>query len=124
MPKKRPPNAENTQFKSGEEAVAAGKRGGIASGEAKRQKKLLQKCLEELLEKEMVDKQGNTMTGAEALAVMAFKKALNGDMRAFEIVRDTAGQKPVEKVQSTQTVVDMSKFTTAEIKAMLDDDVP
>ena len=34
------------------------------------------------------------------------------------------GQKPVDKVQSTQTVVDMSAFSTDEIKAMLDDDIP
>lgn len=124
MPKKRPENAEKTQFKSGEEAVEAGRKGGIASGEAKRHKKLLRECLEELLNKEITDKKGVSMTGAEALAAMAFKKALAGDLRAFEVVRDTAGQKPVEKVQSSQTVVDMSKFTTEEIKAMLDYDVP
>ena len=34
------------------------------------------------------------------------------------------GQKPVDKVQATQTVVDMSAFSTGEIKAMLDDDIP
>ena len=32
-------------------------------------------------------------------------------------------ERPVEKVQATQTVVDMSAFSTEEIKAMLDEEV-
>lgn len=33
------------------------------------------------------------------------------------------GERPVENVQATQTVVDMSAFSTEEIKAMLDEEV-
>ena len=32
------------------------------------------------------------------MAVAVFAKALKGDLKAFEIVRDTAGQKPAEKI--------------------------
>lgn len=99
MPNKRPPNAEATEFQSGEQAVKNGQKGGIASGEARRNKKLLRECLEMLLEKEISDKNGNKMTGAEAMAAKVFQQALQGNLKAFEIVRDTAGQKPVEKVQ-------------------------
>lgn len=88
-----------TSDQSHEEAVANGRRGGKASGEARRKKKLLRECLEELLEKDITDKSGNTMTGAEAMAVSVFKQALKGDLKAFEIVRDTAGQKPVDRVK-------------------------
>lgn len=45
------------------------------------------------------------------------------DSRDFEVLQSALGQKPVDKVQTTQTVIDMSKFTTEEIKAMLDDDI-
>jgi hypothetical protein len=45
------------------------------------------------------------------------------DSRDFEVLQSAIGQKPVDKVQSTQTVIDMSKFSTEEIKAMLDDDI-
>ena len=45
------------------------------------------------------------------------------DSRDFEVLQAALGQKPIDKVQSTQTVVDMSKFSTEEIKAMLDDDI-
>ena len=46
------------------------------------------------------------------------------DSRDFEVLQAALGQKPIDKVQATQTVVDMSAFSTEEIKAMLDDDIP
>jgi hypothetical protein len=39
------------------------------------------------------------MSGAEAIAVAQYKKALKGDAKAFELIRDTSGQKPIEKVE-------------------------
>ena len=48
---------------------------------------------------------GKTATGAEALAYTAFKKALQGDLKAWELVRDTAGQKPKEKETPATVVV-------------------
>ena len=45
------------------------------------------------------------------------------DSRDFEVLQAALGQKPVDKVQATQTVVDMSAFSTDEIKAMLDEEV-
>ena len=73
-------------------------KGGKASGEARRNKKILRECLEILLEKEITDKNGKTASGAEALAAKLFQQALQGNSKAFEVVRDTAGQKPAEKV--------------------------
>lgn len=55
MPDKRPPNAEATQFRSGEEAVENGRKGGIASGKARREKKTIQKILADLLDSEIKD---------------------------------------------------------------------
>ena len=48
---------------------------------------------------------GKTATGAEALAYTAFKKALQGDLKAWELVRDIAGQKPKEKETPAHVVV-------------------
>ena len=105
--------------------------GGKASGKARRNKKLLRDCIDYLFEREdktVLDTEGNPMSGAEQLAYNLFVKALGEPdtakaARAFEVLRDTAGQRPVEKVQSTQTVVDMSKFSTEEIKAILNEEV-
>ena len=55
MPDKRPPNAEATQFRSGEEAVENGRKGGIASGQARREKKTIQKILADLLDGRIKD---------------------------------------------------------------------
>ena len=46
------------------------------------------------------------------------------DSKDFEVLQSALGQKPVDKVQTTQTVVDLSAFSTDEIKAMLDDEIP
>lgn len=85
------------------------RQGGIASGEARRAKKELRLALEALLEKEYDNNKGGKVSGAELLAYKQFDKALKGDTRAFEVVRDTAGQKPIEKVmiaEVDQSVID------------------
>jgi hypothetical protein len=84
------------------------KKGGLASAESRRKKRDLRMALELLLEREI--KQGNeVITGAQALSARLYKEALQGNVRAFEVLRDTVGQKPVEKVmiaEVDQTVID------------------
>lgn len=119
----------NERTESEQRAIATA--GGKASGKARRNKKLLRDCIDYLLEREdktVLDTEGNPMSGAEQLAYNLFVKALGEPdtakaARAFEVLRDTAGQKPVEKVETKQTVIDMSNFTTEQLKEMLDDDI-
>lgn len=87
-----------TSEQSRDEAVKNGRKGGIASGEARRNKRDIRMALEALLEKEYTDKAGNVMTGVEAIALKQMEKAMKGDTKAFEVVRDTVGQKPTERV--------------------------
>ena len=49
MPNKRPPNAEATEFRAGEKQVEIARQGGIASGIARREKKTIQKILNDFL---------------------------------------------------------------------------
>ena len=49
MPNKRPPNAEATEFRTGEQQVEIARQGGIASGIARREKKTVQKILNDFL---------------------------------------------------------------------------
>ena len=65
--------------------------GGIASGEARRAKKTMREVLEVLLE--TVDKDSDK-TNIEVMMASAVRKAMNGDLKAMEFVRDTSGQKP------------------------------
>ena len=75
------------------------KKGAKASAEAKRKKRDLKKAIQVLLETDIKGKNGEIKSGAEAIAIAQFQKALKGDTRAFEVLRDTAGQKPIEKVE-------------------------
>ena len=100
---KKASNADNLigkgfESRSTEEVREIASKGGKASVEAKRKKKMLKDCLEILLEKEFKTKDGKIASGAETLAMTVFQKAQRGDLKAFELVRDTAGQKPIDKV--------------------------
>ena len=99
MPKKRPPNAEATEFRAGEQQVEIARQGGVASGIARKAKKSLREAMQVLMDADLTGKDGKTMTGTEAMAAKAFQAALKGNWKAWELVRDTAGQKPVDKVQ-------------------------
>lgn len=91
-----------------EEAQKMGRKGGIASAKARREKKALKDTLEELLampikdgKSQDIDKiksiagiKGKNITMQEAIMVAMLNKAAKGDVRAAEYVRDTIGQKP------------------------------
>lgn len=95
-----------TSDQSHEEAVQNGAKGGIASGEARRRKRDIRLAMEALLEKQYKGKDGKQLSGAEAIALKQMEKALKGDAKAFELVRDTAGQKPIEKVEQVNIDVE------------------
>ena len=63
--------------------------GGKKSGESRRERKTIREQLLLLLEK------GDTQTN---MCVALVEKALNGDVKSFEVIRDTIGEKPTEKV--------------------------
>lgn len=85
------------------------KMGGRASVEARRAKRDLRKALEMLLEKDYRDKNGNTLSGTEAITTKLFEQAMKGNVKAFETIRATVGQDPVQKVmiaEVEQNVID------------------
>ena len=55
--------------------------------------------MEILLEKEYETASGGTVTGADRISARLFRNALEGDNKAFEIIRDTVGQQPVQRVE-------------------------
>lgn len=76
------------------EAREKGAKGGMASGRSRRKKKLLREYLEALL-----FTRHDGMETVEAVTIALVEKALAGDVRAYEVIRDTMGQKPAEKVK-------------------------
>ena len=99
-----------TSEQSREEAAKNGAKGGKASGEARRKKRDLKLAIQALLESDVKDKKtGDVMSGAEALAVAQFRKAMRGDTKAFEVLRDTSGQSIVQKVAVAEVDNDIIK---------------
>lgn len=93
-------NEENLKPFSREDAVKYAKKGAEKSAEVRRKKRDLKLAMQALLEADVKDKRtGEIMSGAEAIALAQYRKAMKGDAKAFELVRDTSGQKPVEKVE-------------------------
>lgn len=93
-------NLKSLADRTTEEKREIGTKGGKASGEARRRKRDLKLAMQALLEADVKDKRtGEVMSGAEAIALAQYRKAMKGDAKAFELVRDTSGQKPVEKVE-------------------------
>lgn len=89
--KKTYPNLAQTP----EEARERGRRGGVASGLARRKKRALREYLEARLEIMCGD-----MSTAEAITAALVDKALSGDVRAYESIRDTLGQNPRQAVKT------------------------
>ena len=102
-------NKQNLKPLSTKKAREIGSKGGKASVEARRKKKDLREALEMLLEKDFKDKNGNVLSGTEVITAKLFEKASKGDVRAFETIRSTVGQDPVQKVmiaEVDQSVID------------------
>jgi len=79
---------QNTRTKSEQREIA--KKGGIASGEARRERKKIKDELILLL--------SNSDTQAN-ICVALIKEALNGNVKAFQTIRDTVDGKPTEKLE-------------------------
>ena len=93
-----------------------GRKGGIRSGEVRREKADLKRQLLLFLETEATtDKSGNPLTGAELMVKVAAREMAKGNPKFWELIRDTAGFKPIDKVQVTE--VDQSVID--EVEAMV-----
>lgn len=97
-----------TSDQSREEAVKNGRKGGIASGEAKRERKAMREQLEMLLSLGVKDAEAKQKLEAlginpdetnnqMALLVAMLGEGLNGNVKAFTAIRDTVGEMPILK---------------------------
>lgn len=84
-------NGLRSQFQSGDEAVKAGRAGGVASGRSKRKWASLREAFKE------------RMTDGDRLRIFdaMLEKAAAGDVRAAEFIRDTMGEKPTDRIEQT-----------------------
>lgn len=107
-------NEQNLKTPSAKEARSRGRKGGIASGKARREKKMFRETLEAILGMPMKDGKdiavediksfaaikGQNISVQEAILIAQIQKAMKGDTRAAEYVRDTIGENPSVKVEA------------------------
>lgn len=109
---------ENLMPPSSEAARERGARGGRASGAARRGKRDMRERLEALLAGTR-----DGVTGADALALALFEKALSGDVKAFAAIMAGVGDAPRQTVclpdlPEMETAADLPKLTAAILKAV------
>ena len=94
------------------------KEAGIASGKARRRKADLREMAQAWLEGDVKDKNGKTMTGAELMLAVAARELSKGNPKFWELMRDTAGQKPVERI----IIAEVDQAVIDEVEAAVLDD--
>lgn len=112
-------------------------KGGIASGRARREKKAMKETLNTLLSMTLEDGKsanidniksiaalkGKNITVQEAILLKQLEKAIKGDTRAAEYIRDTSGNKAKEEIAVSGEVNNpLAGLTTEELKRLLTDD--
>lgn len=102
MSKEFDPNiGKSTQFQTGEKQASIAKKGGIASGVAKREKQTAQQVARAILDEMLHAKDGSEVTIRYAMLRKAAEKAYKGDLRAMETLVKISGEMPAEKREVT-----------------------
>ncbi len=91
--------------------------GGIKSGKVRREKRKMKEVLEMILARKCEGFE-DTM---EAICFKQVEKALEGDNKSFELVRDTTGNKPIDQSKINGNLGIKKVFISAEDKKKTDD---
>lgn len=110
------PNEQNLIPGAHPLTVDEASKGGKRSGEVRREKADLRRVIQTWMESQATtDKNGNPMTGAELMMMVAVKEMSKGSARHWELLRDTAGFKPVDKVM----IADVDQSVIDEVENMV-----
>lgn len=110
-------NRHKGQF-SGEYAVESAKKAAAAKLQRKSFREQFQAELDAIINQK--DKDGNvisTITVKDAITKQMVQKALKGNTRAFELIRDTIGEKPSETI----VVTDVDPDVVKQVEMMVND---
>ncbi len=108
-----------TQFQSGEEAAKSGQKGGVASGASRRRRKAMKQAVNTLLGAGLDTSEGEFLeiirprlmalgineedaTFQDVLLAGIMLKAMKGDVRAAEFIRDTVGENPALAIRKQE----------------------
>jgi len=100
-------------------------KGGVASGKSRKEQAAFRECLNAILNEDGGKYNGEIVSKKQLIAVKALKFLLEEDIDArefaklFEVVRDTIGEKPIDRLQVSdidQSVIDEVEAVIAETK--------
>lgn len=92
------PNNEATQFQAGDKQVEIARQGGVASGEARRQKATMKKVLEDMLKET-----NNTGLTYQQLATLGLiKGATKGNAQNYKTIIEMLGEVPKEQFNDSK----------------------
>lgn len=123
---------EATRFTRGEVAANAARKAGRAAAENRRKTKTMREAVKALLDLATTDEQraaalramGLEPSNRNAATFAMVEKALNGSEKAYEVLRDTAGEQPKLQVglsaADAMTADDLRKLSDAELAALVD----
>ena len=94
------------------------RKGGQATAEMWERRRTFKECIEALLDTEIE----SGITYREAIVKALCDKALEGSVHAFEVIRDTVGEKPSENV-NVDIMTDADRLLMQKISARLNIDV-
>ena len=99
-----------------EEQKAITSKGGKASGKARAEKADFKRKCQIWMETTVAhDEKGNPLTGADLMVAVAGREIKEGSSRFWELMRDTAGYKPVDKVM----VAEVEQETIDEVENLV-----
>ena len=116
------PVPEGRPFRTGDERAKAA---GIASGAARREKGDLRRLCQLWMEEEVATgKDGEKITGGQMMVRVAVKEVAKGNSKFWELLRDTAGFKPIDKVMMAEVDPGVIDEVEQMVKEAGADEVP
>ena len=128
---------DNLRTPTTEEARERGRKGGQASVKAHRERKAMKETIGILLSmpltegagtdveqiKNLAEARGRNITVQDAIVIAMAKKAMKGDVRAGEFLRDTIGENPKNFVEVGGNINNpFEGLSTEDLKKLIGDD--
>lgn len=126
-------NEQNLRPPTTEEARERGRKGGKASAKKRQQNKTFKEIISKFLDGQVSDERlkqqmidfgfADKEVSNKSCAVFAlWKEAIKGNTKAFELLRDTIGEKPQDKVNISGEVNNpFSGMSTEELRKILNE---
>lgn len=104
-------NEQNLRPPTSEEARERGRKGGKASAKKRQQNKTFKEIINKFLDGQVTNEElkqqmvkfgfaDNEVSNKSCAVFALWKEAIKGNTKAFELLRDTIGEKPIEQIQN------------------------